>query len=726
MINLYRIFLSLLFLGIIQEASCQDRFYRSGVKYFEKGLYRAALKDFRYDKNAHKNRDLLLKRMICNYETNNLAAAKDDISTLLAFNKKEDLLYLYIAKIYHAELNFAKAIEYYKVFLRRTSDGEEHRPLVISEIKRCASGLNLQHFEQLAFVENMGPKINSVYDEIDPVQSPNYLDKYYFSSNRTSAVGGRRNEKGIKDNEYGVHFLDMFSAALENGKWSEIAPLNPLLSTGKHERVLDFSADGSVLFFLKGESPISATIYVDTFTTSEDEIYPPKFISPLMGEKGDVYLQFYNDSTIVFSSKREGGFGGYDLYVCYKKKQYWSAPKNLGPKVNGPFDEVSPFLTNDGTTLYFSSNRTESMGGMDIFKSKYSIALGDWGDPDNMKIGINSGLDDMYYRVSADGQSAYFSSNRKTGVGKFDLYKAYLKKQELGMLAYSPSLPFIANDEVLKGLVSNNKIALKDEGSKAITTEKVDEKKKEFVIEPLFFTKDENLFTVENQKNIDNIIDIMKIYPTTMLEIESHSVPESQIAYELYFSLKRAEKIADYVKGKGILKDRIILRGFGSNYPLVKTDNKQQTGSLADKLNRRLDVKITGIDGLPIEIIYSKPVVADFLKDPSGELFNTVLIGLSYRVFIAKVSQMYQNDVLNYYQDAMIESKYSSKDYVYTIGLYKNYFDAQEVLKALKNDGINEARIVPYMNGKQIDNWKLMDYASKYPDLVNYLQYNGQ
>jgi len=239
--KLYYFLLPIFLLGIVHQASGQDRFYRSGSKYFENGLYRAALKEFRYDKNADKNRDLLLKRMISNYETNDLNAAKSDISRLLAFSKKEDQLFLYIAKIYHAELNFPKAIEYYKEFLRRTVAGDESRAMAISEIKRCAAGLNLRYFDQVAFVENMGSEINTVYDEIDPVQSPNYLNKYYFSSNRVAAEGGKRNSKGLKDNNFGSHYLDMFSAELENGKWSDITPLNTLLNTGKHERVLDFS-----------------------------------------------------------------------------------------------------------------------------------------------------------------------------------------------------------------------------------------------------------------------------------------------------------------------------------------------------------------------------------------------------------------------------------------------------------------------------------------------------
>lgn len=723
--KLYRSFLFIFLLVTIQQVAAQDRFYRSGSKYFEKGLYRQAIREFNNDDNASKNRDLLMKRMISYYESNNLDAAKGDVSSLLGFNRKDDQLFLYIAKIYHCELNFDKAIEYYKEFLRRIPQSDSLRPFVISEIKRCASGLSLMYFDQLAFIENMGDEINSIYDEIDPIQSPNFLTKYYFSSNRPTSEGGRRNEAGLKDTEFGTYFLDMFSAELINGKWSQPRPINMLLNTAKHERVLGFSSDGSVLFFLKGEYPDKAEIYVDTFSTAADEIYPPKFSSPVLGEQGDVFLHFYNDSTLVFASKRKGGYGGYDLYVSYMVNNYWSSPINLGPEVNGPFDEVSPFITNDGMVLYFSSNRFESIGGFDVFKAEFSKEKGGWEEPENLKIGINSAMDDVHYKIAADGQSAYFSSSRKSGFGKHDLYKAYLKQQELGQLAYNPTLPFIANEVLMKNIVNNKTNSLEDSGSKAQSPPIADAKTKEFVLEPLFYTKDENLFTIANQKNIDNIVNIMTIYPATRIEIESHSVPESQIAYELYFSIKRAEKIADHLTEKGISEKRIMLRGLGANYPLVSLENNQ-AGNLADKLNRRLDVKITETENLPIKIDYAEPVVADFLKDPAAELYKTVNKGLSYRVFIARVNQMYQNEVLNLYQDAMIEKKYGSKTYFYTIGLYKSYSDAQEVLNELKKDDIQEAKIIPYIDGRQMDSRKLMDFAQQYPDLVNYLQYNGQ
>ena len=733
--NLKYVIVGFVILGFWTSTDAQEKFYRDGVRYFQKGLYQQALKEFEADKYGDKNQDLLLKRVICNYETNNIAAAKRDVSTVLAGDQVPELLYLYIAKIYHSELDFNKAIEYYKEYMKRTSRNDMYRPMVIDEIKRCANGINLQYYDQNAFVENMGPQINTIFDESYPVQSPNYLNKYYFSSNRSDSEGGLRDENGLKDELYGRYNNDMYSAVLENGKWVQVQALNTLLNTSKHEQVLGFNTDGSILFFLKGDDSQSGSIHVDTFGLNKTEVYPPKLSSPIYAEKGDIYLQFYNDSTVIFSSKREGGFGGYDLYVCYRHNLDWSKPKNLGPTINSSYDEITPFLTKDGLHLYFSSNGLKSMGGHDIFRSQYSFEAGGWTAPENMKTGLNSALDDTHYKIAVDGQSAYFRSSRKSSLGQGDIYTAYLKEQELGQLSYNSTLPFIANDQFVKDIASNSRRRLTNRGSTSASNTQVnpakpttpeDAKEREFVLEYLYYADDENLFTIQNTKNLDNVVDILNIYPATKIEIDCHSLKESQISFELYFTIKRAEKVSEYLQNKGINKDRILLRGFGANYPLVNRETSAASNKLGDKLNRRLELKIVKSEDIPLKISYNKPVVADFLMDSSSELYATIVQGLSYRVHVASVQQMYQNTVLKEYADAMIEKDFGSDNYEYSIGLYTRYYDAQDVLKSLKEDNISEAKIIPYVNGDKLDVDKIMDHAKKFPDLVNYLQYGGQ
>ena len=127
-------------------------------------------------------------------------------------------------------------------------------------------------------------------------------------------------------------------------------------------------------------------------------------------------------TTLVFASDRRGGFGGIDLYIVKKDEfGYWGVPQNMGETINSTLNEKSPFFHVDGETMYFASQQFPSLGGYDIFISK----LGDdnkWKKPHNLGYPINTEDDELGMFVTTDGQTAYFCSNKLDGVGGWDLY----------------------------------------------------------------------------------------------------------------------------------------------------------------------------------------------------------------------------------------------------------------------------------------------------------------
>ena len=135
----------------------------------------------------------------------------------------------------------------------------------------------------------------------------------------------------------------------------------------------------------------------------------------------------FDGSALYFSSNRQGGFGGYDLYVCYKKDGEWTAPENLGAEVNSMGNEITPFF--DGVNLYFASNFHAGMGGYDLFQS--DVVMGEWTYPINLGNGINSPGDDYYPALRQGDQTLYFSSNRLGGRGSDDVYYGIPTSQEI-------------------------------------------------------------------------------------------------------------------------------------------------------------------------------------------------------------------------------------------------------------------------------------------------------
>ncbi|MCC7303146.1 MAG: PD40 domain-containing protein [Bacteroidia bacterium] len=140
-------------------------------------------------------------------------------------------------------------------------------------------------------------------------------------------------------------------------------------------------------------------------------------------------------NTIYFASDRPGGLGGTDIwYVQRDQNGLWGQPKNCGPKINTNGDEKAPFMHSDSYTLYFSSGPSSvtldggwpGVGGMDIYYSKMD-EKGNWMEPKNIGIPINTKGDEVGLIVSTDGRLAYFASDdpRRTknkSMGGYDIY----------------------------------------------------------------------------------------------------------------------------------------------------------------------------------------------------------------------------------------------------------------------------------------------------------------
>ncbi|MFT6244499.1 MAG: outer membrane protein OmpA-like peptidoglycan-associated protein, partial [Crocinitomicaceae bacterium] len=126
---------------------------------------------------------------------------------------------------------------------------------------------------------------------------------------------------------------------------------------------------------------------------------------------------------MYFASDRPDGYGGRDIYRIVKLPNgEWSKAQNMGPEINTPNDEDSPFIAVNNKTLYYSSNGETSMGGFDVFVT-FRDDQNTWSTPTNMGFPINSTGDDIFYTTTIDGLKGYLSSFRKGGYGEKDIYE---------------------------------------------------------------------------------------------------------------------------------------------------------------------------------------------------------------------------------------------------------------------------------------------------------------
>ena len=205
---------------------------------------------------------------------------------------------------------------------------------------------------------------------------------------------------------------------------------------------------GRAKMLLKGreyyyhDGPIEERPQTDTYALTLREIdgllYDLKmniFFSNLSGAEEDLKSFKYNGTyntghptftdggnRMYFASDRPGGYGQLDLWYTDWEDGEWTLPKNAGPAINSPSNELFPKICND--RLFFSSDRRDQgYGGLDLY---YVSMLSSKDRLYNLRAPINSPYDDFAVDF-ADKKTGYFSSNRTTGFGGDDIYEMYFQ-----------------------------------------------------------------------------------------------------------------------------------------------------------------------------------------------------------------------------------------------------------------------------------------------------------
>lgn len=157
--------------------------------------------------------------------------------------------------------------------------------------------------------------------------------------------------------------------------------------------------------------------------TDDGWTYPRKFNSELSKSQIGSHFFISDDEASIYFAFRRPGYG-FEIYETHYDliNNTWSTPAPVKGQVNSRKSEDYPFLSHDGKYLYFSSNRRSSMGGYDIYRSTLDETTGLWSEAENMGFPINTTDDDINFQLNDDDISGFFSSNRLHTNGDFDIY----------------------------------------------------------------------------------------------------------------------------------------------------------------------------------------------------------------------------------------------------------------------------------------------------------------
>ena len=267
--------------------------------------------------------------------------------------------------------------------------------------------------------EKLSSIINSDYQEVRPLISPDGMTLYFSRRNHPE------NHGGAKD------FQDIWVSHYINSDWSEPVNLEAPINNKKTNSLCSITSDGKYALLLDGykqvKTPLAQAYNSPSGWGPPEDLIIQDFlnISPFY----DFY--YHEQSKVILIAIDNGrGNGEQDLHVSFRQKNGdYSRPKNLGKLINTKTADFAPFLAADGKTLYFASFGHDGLGGSDFYVSyRLDDSWMKWTVPKNLGSTINSEHDENYLSVTGDFTYVYFESY-PTGSVEKDLYRAILPEQ---------------------------------------------------------------------------------------------------------------------------------------------------------------------------------------------------------------------------------------------------------------------------------------------------------
>lgn len=407
---------------------------------FSMGGYTKALEEYlaanRYNS---ENAELNYKIGVCYLYTGEKRKAITYLEKAYKLNKDVsfDIKYV-LGRAYQVNNRYSEAIDNYNDFKR--SDYETYlKKLKLdrasfdanARIKECENAVKLSENPIRVFIDNLGPNINSKYSDYGPVISTDE-SMMIFTSRREGSTGGELDF----DNQY---FEDLYISYNEGkNKWAPAMNMKKL-NTNEHDASVGLSPDGSILYTFKGTP--DGNLF-ESKLKGEDWSKPKELNKNINTKYHETSISISSDGKLLYfvseRPKDEYGTaskGGKDIFVSERTaKGDWGPARNLGSPINTEYDEEGVFIHPDNRTMYFSSKREGSIGGYDIFYSELGDD-GEWGEPINIGIPVNTPEDDVFFIVAGSGRYGYMSSAREGGYGMQDIWRITFLGPERPMLA---------------------------------------------------------------------------------------------------------------------------------------------------------------------------------------------------------------------------------------------------------------------------------------------------
>jgi outer membrane protein OmpA-like peptidoglycan-associated protein len=495
------------------------------------------------------------------------------------------------------------------------------------------------------------------------------------------------------------------------------------------------SDNDSVFLFTQGLGDINK-IYI---SYRNGEWSEPVDITKEFGNYDKLYTNSISgDGTYLILSMDSQGDG--NLYYSQLKNNHWSKIKSLGKEINTGYWESSGFITPNGRTLYFSSNRDGGRGDLDIWMSDIN-ADGSWGTPKNLGPTINSSYNEDAPYFDVNNNALLFSSLGRTGMGDYDVYISYL---EQGRWSPPSTLPFAFNTTVadlfyipLKdtlGYISSvydekagyRNIYMLTEGKPIPEVQLLAEEteiKTADITDTVVYTEPDRITETPEIDNSGSIIPVPEIsgtYPElnnilfgfNSSELDEDAVNElvklvsflnehndikvelagfadavGNTEYNLSLSRARVENTFEYLTEAGIDPGRIIKKAYGeTNFVAVNRNNDGTDNPEGRLYNRRVTIGI--VDEPSGATIHLEPFTPDHLRLRSAMRYSVILVKSDKPLTDNNFESLQYNSRL------FLKTLQSENVNIYSIGIFYSKREANEFLDYVRENGFTDAFII--------------------------------
>ena len=552
-----------------------------------------------------------------------------------------------LAKAYYQKGIYESALKNMENYLNMGSSKEKYTPEVKLFIESCEFALDAKKNPVDFNPTNLGPTVNTKYHEYFPTLTVD--GKTLLFTRRLPAPG---TEHGEQEDFFVTHF--------ENKKWSEAEPMPNNVNTANNEGAPTFAPDGRTLVFVacvdaygsygpnrtgKG----SCDLYI-TKKVGAQWRNPVNLPGAVNSPNWETQPSLSSDGKTMYFIRGSQGRDGtkeQDIFrASLLEDGLWSKAERLPAVINTPFREESVFIHPDGRTLYFSSEGHPGFGGLDIFMSTLDDA-GNWSKPVNLGYPINTEYDENSLLVAANGELAYFASDRSGGFGGLDLYSFTTPDRiRPTRTLYMEGLVF---DKRTNRPIGGRFELIDLSNGKTIITADADKLTGEFLVslptkrdyaifvsypnynnyslnfslrnhddnepfklniplEPLiedavvrlenvFFDLAKSTLRKESEIELNKLVVQLQENPNVMIEIGGHTDSRGNAKENLSLSEDRAKAVMDFLITKGIASNRLSSKGYASSKPIY---TEQQIAAMsnndererAHQFNRRTEYRI--------------------------------------------------------------------------------------------------------------------------------------